>query len=198
MKCPKCGTDFVPTVKNRYTTKYCSRKCANSRDWAGTDFEELRKRQSKKARLVASSEPPEVRKLRIDAACQTKAKKKEDRLQNDAFDTLSPKLKKERIRREQDGSCDICKNESSWQGKELNLQLDHVSGDRKDNSRGNLRLLCPNCHSQTETFCNMNKVTNRDILEAAKTNRNIYSLCLSLGLQPSGKSYERVKKLLPC
>ena len=127
-----------------------------------------------------------------------KAKKKEDRLQNDKFDTLSPKLKKERIRRDQDGNCDICKNMPIWQGKELNLQLDHISGDRKDNSRSNLRLLCPNCHSQTETFCNIKKLSDKDILEAAKMDQNIYTLCLSLGLQPSGKAYERVKKLLPC
>lgn len=198
MKCPKCNTDFIPTVKNRYTTKYCSRKCANSRDWDGPEFEERRKQQSKKARQIANLESPEVRKIRIETACKTKAKKKEDRLQNDEFNTLSPKLKKERIRRDQDGNCDICKNMPIWQGKELNLQLDHISGDRKDNSRSNLRLLCPNCHSQTETFCNIKKVSDKDILEAAKMDQNIYTLCLSLGLQPSGKAYERVKKLLPC
>ena len=47
--------------------------------------------------------------------------------------------------------CEIC-GISEWQGKELSLQLDHINGINNDNRIENLRLLCPNCHSQTETF----------------------------------------------
>lgn len=38
-----------------------------------------------------------------------------------------------------------------WNGEDITLQLDHVSGERTDNRLENLRLLCPNCHSQTPT-----------------------------------------------
>lgn len=48
--------------------------------------------------------------------------------------------------------CDCC-GISEWQGKELVLQLDHKNGDNHDNRLENLHWLCPNCHSQTETFC---------------------------------------------
>ena len=41
---------------------------------------------------------------------------------------------------------------SEWKGKPLSLQLDHINGINNDNRLDNLRLLCPNCHSQTETF----------------------------------------------
>jgi hypothetical protein len=41
---------------------------------------------------------------------------------------------------------------SEWQGKKITLELDHINGDRYDNRLVNLRFLCPNCHSQTETF----------------------------------------------
>ena len=42
---------------------------------------------------------------------------------------------------------------SEWQGKKLVLQLDHINGNNRDNRLKNLRWLCPNCHSQTNTFC---------------------------------------------
>lgn len=48
--------------------------------------------------------------------------------------------------------CDCC-GITEWQGKELSLQLDHINGDNHDNRLENLHWLCPNCHSQTDTFC---------------------------------------------
>lgn len=48
--------------------------------------------------------------------------------------------------------CCICGALPEWNGKALSLQLDHINGISDDNRLGNLRILCPNCHSQTETF----------------------------------------------
>ncbi len=48
--------------------------------------------------------------------------------------------------------CDECGNTGSWNGKPLCLQLDHKDGNPSNNSITNLRILCPNCHSQTDTF----------------------------------------------
>lgn len=39
-----------------------------------------------------------------------------------------------------------------WAGKKLTLQIDHENGNWRDNRIWNLRFLCPNCHSQTESF----------------------------------------------
>ena len=43
-----------------------------------------------------------------------------------------------------------------WRGQPLSLELDHINGDKTDNRLENLRILCPNCHSQTETFSGRN------------------------------------------
>ena len=48
--------------------------------------------------------------------------------------------------------CALCGNTGEWQGKPLTLQLDHINGEHLDHRLENLRFLCPNCHSQTETF----------------------------------------------
>ena len=48
--------------------------------------------------------------------------------------------------------CKDCGNEGVWNGKPITLELDHINGDDNDNRLENLRILCPNCHSQTPTF----------------------------------------------
>jgi hypothetical protein len=55
--------------------------------------------------------------------------------------------------------CSRCKIKD-WQGEPLSLHLDHIDGDNTNNQIDNLRLLCPNCHSQTPTYCGRNKKKN--------------------------------------
>lgn len=48
--------------------------------------------------------------------------------------------------------CSICGLGSVWNGSHITFQIDHINGDCFDHRIENLRLLCPNCHSQTSTF----------------------------------------------
>lgn len=48
--------------------------------------------------------------------------------------------------------CALCRNPGTWCDQTLRLEVDHVDGDYHNNEAWNLRFLCPDCHSQTDTF----------------------------------------------
>lgn len=61
------------------------------------------------------------------------------------------KARKAWLLRNQAHQCEVCQN-TEWCGKPIPLELDHVDGNPENNTRENLRLICPNCHAQTETY----------------------------------------------
>lgn len=58
--------------------------------------------------------------------------------------------------------CSLCgwKQRHSVTGN-VPLEIDHEDGDANNNAEENLRLLCPNCHSLTLNFRNLNKNNGR-------------------------------------
>jgi 5-methylcytosine-specific restriction endonuclease McrA len=63
--------------------------------------------------------------------------------------------------------CEVC-IVSDWQGKPITLHVDHINGDPSNDHPNNLRLICPNCHSQTEFLGGGNKGRGRGSLGIAK------------------------------
>ena len=56
--------------------------------------------------------------------------------------------------------CSVC-DIIDWNNKPIVLELEHKDGNSENNSKENLCLICPNCHSQTSTYKNRNKGNGR-------------------------------------
>lgn len=132
---------------------YCSRSCANSRVWT----EEDRKRKSD----ANMGNIPSNRGKRVGSNPKRNAEISKALLAKSYRDYVSGKLTERSVLRrhiaeERSYTCNEC-GISEWNNKQITLQVDHIDGNAGNNEPSNLRLICPNCHSQTATFGAKNK-----------------------------------------
>jgi 5-methylcytosine-specific restriction endonuclease McrA len=88
-----------------------------------------------------------------------------------------------------------------WNDIPITLELDHINGNNTDNRIENLRLLCPNCHSQTSTYKNKNKsgikkISDEMLISALATTNSKRQALLKVGLQAQGANYSRLDKII--
>lgn len=60
-----------------------------------------------------------------------------------------------------DGYKCSCCGLSDWNNKPITLEVEHIDGNSEDDSRENVCLICPNCHSQTDTYKGKNRGNGR-------------------------------------
>ncbi len=99
--------------------------------------------------------------------------------------------------------CNICNNNGTHMGKKLILHIDHINGIYNDHRIENLRWICPNCHSQTETYSGKNnkgKTGKRYFCEKCNCETKGYSkLCRACARKIVRKfniSKEELKKMM--
>jgi hypothetical protein len=83
--------------------------------------------------------------------------------------------------------CINCGLGTEWNGKFISLQLDHKDGDRCNNQIDNLRILCPNCHSQTDSFCGKKKKKQRIKIERKNRKTICVNKCVFCNLDYEAK-----------
>lgn len=76
-------------------------------------------------------------------------------IENSTYQTsgLKKRLLKENLLK---NKCAVCNLDPEWNGSPLSLQIDHINGISNDHRIKNLRIICPNCHSQTSNFSGRN------------------------------------------
>jgi 5-methylcytosine-specific restriction endonuclease McrA len=120
-----------------------------------------------------------------------------EKLSARSWEELGYEAKRRQVIREQSDCCNHC-GLSEWRGKPIALEIEHKNGIHADNARENLEAICPNCHSQTDTWRGRNKsvrLTDEQIIEALLSNKNIRQALLSLGVAAKGGNYKRASLL---
>lgn len=94
--------------------------------------------------------------------------------------------------------CECC-GITEWLGNPIKLEVHHLDGDRLNNELENLKLLCPNCHAYTETYCRKTTtvvVEDEVLAQALKDSPNIRQALIKVGMTPKGGNYTRARELI--
>lgn len=115
------------------------------------------------------------------------------------------KLRKKILIRENGHKCESC-NLSEWLSQQIILEMDHIDGNRNNNVRENLRLLCPNCHSMTRTWKGKNisrePVTDNKIRKTIQQYIDreekffITDILRKINISALGHNYKRIYRIL--
>ena len=191
---PNCGK------KHNKPGTYCSRSCANSRQFS----DESRKLKSAKNRAhwdsLSDGEQGE-RKARLRAVQADGNRVVQEQWLAVPFEELTDvTARRKRILHEQGGVCNCC-GINTWQDQPIPFELDHIDGNRFNNARENLHMLCPNCHAITPTWRGKKegmrgKVTDEQLAEAYRETGKPSSALQACGMAASGTNMKRMRRII--
>lgn len=201
MKCEKCSK----THNGEYGSgRFCFNKCARSfstknkrKEINSKVSKTLSGRTGMPSPLKGKKRPEEVGKK--IAKCWANKRLLHRKTLN--FEDLTSSERREEIIEDQNRVCNICGIKEEWNGKPLKFELDHISGDKTNNSRENLRLICSNCHQQTPTYKGRNnsqakRINDEQAITALLESRSGFECLKKLGMNMHGKNYEKLRKVI--
>lgn len=153
MKCEYCLKEHDGSfASGRFCSRICSRgfSTKKNRDRISKQVSEKLTQTIKICKVCG--QPASRRNGGTGIYCFTHKKK----YRNETFEQCGTTIARKRfLIKEQGHHCWECKR-TEWRGQPIPLQLDHIDGDPSNDSRENLRIICPNCHAQTSTYCGRN------------------------------------------
>lgn len=156
MICERCGKEHDGSFASG---RFCSKSCANKRIHSKETKNRISETLSKKGihpskdsfkKRYSDKEKEEMSRRQLDKWGSI-ILEKANRGEYVKSQTIT-----KYILEEQGNKCDICKMSPIWNCKEISFDLDHIDGNSSNHYRKNLRVICPNCHRQTETFGSKN------------------------------------------
>ena len=157
-ECPVCKVTFRCKTNTRYSRITCSRKCSN------TYFIRRVATVRKTFNCEVCNKPTERSYTSKNRFCSSKC------CGENTFNITLERFKKgeviqrgtsRKILTEINGyKCSEC-GITDWANKPITLQVHHIDGNCTNNMPDNLKLICPNCHSQTPTFGSRNTGNGR-------------------------------------
>lgn len=146
-ECKNCGE----TTKNKV---YCSRSCAAT-------VNNKKHPKKKAAELNSCKQCGKATKNSI--YCSNTCQQARQRVTAvEEGDATWRQLKSYMLLDQKIKSCSVCSLDE-WNGMAIPLEIDHIDGNHTNNAIENVRLICPNCHAQTDTYKNRNKGNGRHI-----------------------------------
>jgi len=203
MKCERCNEEHNGLFGSG---RFCSRYCANSKVWTKEDNlkKSISAKNSEKVKK-ANKRLHKTLKKRTKTEIQEQIKKLKEtwlnKLLTTDFKLLSPEQQRKRVIYEQNFTCINCEL-SKWLNIPIALEIEHIDGNHFNGDRKNLKALCPNCHSQTDTWrgrnktSNIGKISDQQLYDMYIEKGNIHQTLIAVGLAPKGGNYKRVKKII--
>ena len=151
--CKECN-EVVPYEK-RNINVFCSSSCS-----ASYNNKKKTKAKAKPKCIVCGVECKSKNSTYCGAKCQSKNKNQVSLSMWEDAGIYPGKTLIKRYLCEQKSGCWNC-GIIDWMNKPIVLELEHIDGNAYNNSKTNLSLLCPNCHSQTSTYKGKNMGNGR-------------------------------------
>jgi hypothetical protein len=153
--CLTCG-EKISYEKRR--NKFCSHSCAAKHNNLGVT------RHIKHSKFCSCGKPKKLQ----NKYCQECADNMVYIKVYDLANANSDRIRRRVLLQQRGHQCEVC-GFSEWMGKPIAIELDHIDGDADNNTEENLRLICPNCHAQTESYKGAN--AGKGSLRQAKRRR---------------------------